>query len=317
MLRLHGITPEESDLIEEECRQHLEQELKTSTAEDYIPQSNFLQGIWRDYLGGPEGDADTVDTSVDRNRLAELLELQTHVPEGFHLHPKIERAMERRRKMAGGDEPIDWSAAESLAIASLATDGVPVRITGQDTERGTFSQRHATLHDFENGKTYRPLQHLSDTQAPVEILNSSLSEAGVLGFEYGYSLDLPRGLVLWEAQYGDFVNAAQVVIDQFLASAEDKWRRLSGLGLLLPHGYEGRGPEHSSARLERFLQLAAEDNLQIVQPSTPAQYFHLLRRQVIRPWRKPLIVLTPKSLLRHRQSVSSLEQLAVGRAVRR
>jgi 2-oxoglutarate dehydrogenase E1 component len=215
--------------------------------------------------------------------------------------------------MAAGERPVDWASAEALAFATLAVEGVPVRLSGQDTERGTFGQRHAVLHDVENGAHWHPLQNLEPGQAGVEILNSPLSEMGVLGFEYGYSLDRPEALVLWEAQYGDFVNAAQVVIDQFLTSAEDKWRRLSGLGLLLPHGYEGRGPEHSSARLERFLQLAAEDNIQIVQPTTPAQYFHVLRRQVLRPLRKPLIVLTPKSLLRHKQSVSSLDDLATGR----
>jgi len=186
-------------------------------------------------------------------------------------------------------------------------------LTGQDSARGTFSQRHAVLHDEQDGHQYVPLRHLADGQAPVEIYNSPLSELAVLGFEYGYSLDYPEALVLWEAQFGDFVNAAQVVVDQFIASAETKWRRLSGLVLLLPHGFEGMGPEHSSARLERFLQLAAEDNIQIVYPTTPAQYFHVLRRQALRRWRKPLVVLTPKSLLRHPQSVSTLDELSSGR----
>ncbi len=214
--------------------------------------------------------------------------------------------------MADGKHPLDWSAAEALALATLATEGVRIRLTGQDTARGTFSQRHAILYDQQDGHPFVPLQHLAPEQAPVEIYNSPLCETGALGFEYGYSLDCPDGLVIWEAQFGDFVNAAQVIIDQFITSAEDKWRRLSGLVLLLPHGFEGMGPEHSSARLERFLALAAEDNIQIVQPTTPAQYFHLLRRQAIRKWRKPLIVFTPKSLLRHPKVVSTLEDCARG-----
>jgi 2-oxoglutarate dehydrogenase E1 component len=185
-------------------------------------------------------------------------------------------------------------------------------MSGQDTERGTFSQRHSVLNDMENGHRYIPLQNLSASQGPVEIYNSPLSEAGVLGFEYGYSLDCPDGLVVWEAQFGDFWNAAQVIVDQFIASAEDKWRRLSGVVLLLPHGFEGSGPEHSSARLERFLTLAAEDNLQVTYPTTPAQYFHVLRRQVLRRWRKPLVVLTPKSMLRHPRVTSKLDDLAAG-----
>ena len=215
--------------------------------------------------------------------------------------------------MARGERPLDWSAAEALGFATLATEGARVRLSGQDTERGTFSHRHAVLHDFENGNTYQPFQNLAADQAPIEIYNSPLSETGVLGFEYGYSLDFPDGLTAWEAQFGDFWNAAQVIVDQFIAAAEDKWRRLSGITLLLPHGFEGMGPEHSSARLERFLELAAEDNIQVVQPTTPAQYFHCLRRQVVRRWRKPLVVMTPKSLLRHPRVVSSLDEFTVGR----
>src|SRR5262249_50401616 len=197
-----------------------------------------------------------------------------------------------------------------LAFATLATEGTRIRLTGQDSPRGTFSQRHAVFHDVKDGHAYMPLQHLAPNQGSVEICNSPLSETGVLGFEYGYSLDCPDGLVIWEAQFGDFVNAAQVIIDQFIVSAEDKWRRLSGLVMLLPHGLEGQGPEHSSARLERFLAAGAADNIQVVYPSTPAQYFHCLRRQVLRPLRKPLIVMTPKSLLRHPQAVSTLEHCA-------
>jgi 2-oxoglutarate dehydrogenase E1 component len=217
-----------------------------------------------------------------------------------------------RQEMARGTRPIDWSAAEALAFASLAVEGIRVRLSGQDSARGTFSHRHAVLRDYQDGHPYVPLQHLQPGQAPVEIINSPLSETGVLGFEYGYSLDYPEGLVLWEAQFGDFVNAAQVIIDQFITSAEEKWRRMSGLVLLLPHGFEGMGPEHSSARIERFLQLCAKDNIQVVYPTTPAQYFHCLRRQALRKWRKPLVVMTPKSLLRHSGAVSTLDALADG-----
>ena len=215
--------------------------------------------------------------------------------------------------MAEGKRPVDWAAAEALAFAATADSGNRVRLSGQDCERGTFSQRHAVLHDRVTDYNHRPLMNIAENQEPIEIFNSPLSEAGVLGFEYGFSLDYPDGLVLWEAQFGDFVNAAQVIIDQFITSAEDKWNRLSGLVILLPHGFEGQGPEHSSARVERWLLLAAEENMQIVYPSTPAQYFHLLRRQVERAQRKPLVVFTPKSLLRRREVGSSLAELAGGR----
>jgi 2-oxoglutarate dehydrogenase E1 component len=214
--------------------------------------------------------------------------------------------------MAAGEASVDWSAAEALAIASLAVEGTRVRLSGQDSGRGTFSQRHALLSDSVDGHRISIFDGLAPNQGAVEIINSPLCEAGTLGFEYGFSLEYPDALVMWEAQFGDFVNAAQVIIDQFIASAEDKWERLSGLVMLLPHGFEGQGPEHSSARLERFLALAAEDNMQIVYPSTPAQYFHVLRRQVKRPWRKPLIVLTPKSLLRHRRMASPLAHFTRG-----
>jgi 2-oxoglutarate dehydrogenase E1 component len=205
---------------------------------------------------------------------------------------------------------VDYGMAEALAFGTLLLEGIPVRLTGQDTRRGTFNQRHAALIDTQNEAEYVPLEHLAANQARCEIFNSSLSEAGVLGFEYGYSRDYPEALVAWEAQFGDFVNGAQVIIDQFISAAEDKWDLPSGVVLLLPHGYEGQGPEHSSARLERFLQLAAEDNLQICQPSTAAQYFHLLRRQALRRWRKPLVVFTPKSMLRRPESASSLAEFA-------
>ena len=247
------------------------------------------------------------------------------LPDGFTPHRTLARRFLRQRaEMAAGELPLDWSAGEALGFATLligaGPDGpgshpvgpVRMRMTGQDVERGTFSHRHAVLHDSETGREYLPLARLADDQAPVEIHNSPLSEAGVLGFEYGYSLDAPDGLILWEAQFGDFVNAAQVIIDQFLTSGEDKWNRLSGLTMLLPHGYEGQGPEHSSARLERFLSAAAESNIQVCYPTTPAQCFHMLRRQALRRWRKPLIVMTPKSLLRLPAAVSPLDDLATG-----
>ncbi len=202
--------------------------------------------------------------------------------------------------------------ARRLPWLRLPRKASRIRLTGQDCARGTFSHRHAVLYDYENGSPYCPLQHLSDKQAPVEIVNSPLCESGALGFEYGYSLDFPEALILWEAQFGDFVNVAQVILDQFISSAEDKWRRLSGLVMLLPHGFEGMGPEHSSARIERFLTLAAEDNIQIAQPTTPAQLFHLLRRQQLRKWRKPLVIFTPKSLLRHPKVVSPMSDFAHG-----
>ena len=312
LLELGEVSREEADAIAAQRREQLEKELSEARRESYVPGQDMLGGVWKDYYGGRESDAKELSTAVEQARLSALLEAQTHLPEDFHPHPKIERGIRLRREMAQGKRPLDWSTAESLALASLATEGVRVRLTGQDTERGTFSQRHAVLHDFEDGHTYVPLQHLFEHQAPVEIFNSPLSELGALGFEYGYSLDCPDGLVLWEAQFGDFCNAAQVIVDQFLSSAEDKWHRLSGIVLLLPHGFEGMGPEHSSARLERFLRVAAEDNIQIVYPTTPAQYFHCLRRQVLRRWRKPLIVMTPKSLLRHPRVVSGLGECANG-----
>ena len=214
--------------------------------------------------------------------------------------------------MARGERPVDWGFAEMLAYGSLLRDGYSIRMSGQDCERGTFAHRHATVHNQDARGTWQSLAHLDDDQPPVEIINSLLSEEAVLGFEYGYSSSEPEGLVIWEAQFGDFVNGAQVVIDQFLSSSEAKWGRYSGIVMLLPHGYEGAGPEHSSARLERFLQLCAEDNLQVCVPTTPAQIFHLLRRQMIRPYRKPLVVMSPKSLLRHRLAVCDREALAPG-----
>jgi 2-oxoglutarate dehydrogenase E1 component len=312
LLKLGGVSAAEADRIGVERREHLEHELGEARRKDYVRVQDWLGGYWKGYRGGPEADVPEATTAIDRERASSLARKQTELPPTFHPHKQIERLLGNRRAMAAGERPFDWGAAELLAMASLVTEGTRVRLTGQDSGRGTFSQRHAVLHDFDTGQVHVPLCHLSPSQGPLEIYNSALSEVAVLGFEYGYSLDWPDALVMWEAQFGDFANAAQVIIDQFLVSAEDKWKRLSGLVLLLPHGYEGQGPEHSSARIERFLTLSAEENMQVVQPSTPAQYFHVLRRQVLRPWRKPLIVFTPKSLLRHPQCVSSLDEFTDG-----
>jgi 2-oxoglutarate dehydrogenase E1 component len=313
LLELGEVTMEEAEAIAAWRRNHLESELATARAEEFAHPDLTPGGIWQGYFGGPAGRADRVETGVPVESLSQLLMAQTRFPADFKLHPKLKRAMQRREEMATGAAPLDWATAESLALGSLSLQGYRIRLSGQDVERGTFSQRHAVLHDYDDGHTFVPLQHLGTDQAPIEIVNSPLPEAGVLGFDYGYSLDWPDGLVLWEAQFGDFANAAQVVFDQFIMSAEDKWRRLSGLVMLLPHGFEGQGPEHSSARIERFLTLAAEDNIQIVWPTTPSQYFHCLRQQALRRWRKPLVLLTPKSLLRHKACVSTLGDLATGR----
>jgi 2-oxoglutarate dehydrogenase E1 component len=315
-LMKHGeVTQEMADELVERRREVLEGFLSEARRADKTAaeRPRVLGKIWHAYKGGPEAVIPRAETAVSRARLEELLIKQAEVPADFQPHPKIERLLQLRRDIAAGEKPVDWAAAEALAFASIVTEGFRVRLTGQDSERGTFSHRHAVLHDYETGARYTPLQHLSADQAPCEIYNSPLSEAGVLGFDYGYSLGYPDALVLWEAQFGDFHNATQVIIDQFIAAAESKWRSLSGLVMLLPHGFEGMGPEHSSARIERFLSLTAEDNLQIVYPTSPAQLFHVLRRQVLRVWRKPLVVFTPKSMLRHPEMISSMDELAEGR----
>ncbi len=251
-------------------------------------------------------------TSVPPERLAALGERIVRVPQGFSLHPRVAQIMANRVKMLAGEQPLDWGCAETLAYAALLEDGFSVRLSGQDSGRGTFFHRHAVLHDQATDATYVPLEHILDHQPRFEVIDSVLSEEAVMGFEYGYSTTEPNALTIWEAQYGDFANGGQVVIDQFISSGEAKWGRVCGLTLFLPHGYEGAGPEHSSARLERFLQLCAEHNMQVCVPSTPAQMFHMLRRQMLRSFRKPLIVMTPKSLLRHELSVSALEDLTRG-----
>jgi len=275
-----------------------------------IPHLRRLPDYWSHYHRGkfrPEYEA---ETGLPAETISELTAALVRVPQGFHVHPKIAKLLEQRAEMGNGKRVIDYGFSESLAFASLLQEGTPVRLTGQDTQRGTFNQRHAVLIDTESEDTYIPLANLSAGQPFCEIHNSSLSEAGCLGFEYGFSRDYPEALVLWEAQFGDFVNGAQVIIDQFISAGEDKWDLPSGVVLLLPHGFEGQGPEHSSARLERFLQLAAEENIQICQPSNAAQYFHMLRRQARRSWRKPLVAFTPKSMLRHPDAGSTIEDLA-------
>src|SRR4029453_4888376 len=257
------------------------------------------------------GTGEAVETAVAADRLRALNEQLLQVPEGFVVYPKLARQLERRRETveSGG---IDWGQAEALAFASLLEDGIPIRLSGQDTERGTFSHRHLVLHDPETGETVAPIQHLPGGNASFEVYNSPLSEFAALGFEYGYSVSAPDALVLWEAQFGDFVNGAQIVIDQFIVAGRSKWNQTSRLTLLLPHGYEGNGPEHSSARLERFLQLGAQENIRVANCTTAAQFFHLLRRQALDVVARPLVVMSPKGLLRLKRASSTLEELAAG-----
>jgi len=276
------------------------------------PLMRSLPGYWERFSGGRYKSQYDADTAISSDELLQLTERLATYPADFHIHPKVKKLLEQRAEMGAGKRPVDYGMAEALAFAGLVKSGIPVRLSGQDSRRGTFNQRHSVLLDIENEQEYVPLEHVSEGQAHCRIYNSTLSEAGVLGFEYGYSRDFPETLVLWEAQFGDFANVAQAIIDQFIVAGEAKWGLLSGLVLLLPHGYEGQGPEHSSARIERFLQLAAKDNFQVCQPSTAAQYFHLLRRQALRPWRKPLVVFTPKSMLRHPEASSPIEEFSNG-----
>ncbi len=314
LLQPGGITREEADEIITRRTADLEKALSEARAQTYeLRGPNSGEGLWRPYRGGADAAVPRVATKIPKKRLVALLRQLCEVPEGFALNRKLKRFIANRLKMAAGDQGLDWGTAEMLAFASLLLEGAPVRLSGQDSGRGTFSHRHAVFRSTEDGSDYIPLQHLAADQAQFRVWDSPLSEIAVLGFEYGYSLDTPDGLNLWEAQFGDFCNVAQVIIDQFITSSEEKWRRLSALVMLLPHGFEGQGPEHSSARLERFLSLAAEDNIQVVNLTTPAQYFHCLRRQVVRPLRKPLVVMSPKSLLRHPQAVSSLADLSKGK----
>jgi 2-oxoglutarate dehydrogenase E1 component len=286
-------------------------------AKSHLPnKADWLDGRWTGMETAPRGDR-RGSTAVDMETLKTIGRVISEVPQGFHAHRTIARLMQAKRQMIETSAGIDWATGEALAFGTLLDEGTMVRLSGQDSSRGTFSQRHAALVDQETEDRYVPLNHISEGQAEFEVVDSLLSEEAVVGFEYGYSLAEPKALVLWEAQFGDFANGAQVIIDQFIASGEMKWLRMSGLVMLLPHGFEGQGPEHSSARLERYLQLCADDNMQVVYPTTPANYFHVLRRQMHRTFRKPLIVMTPKSLLRHKRAVSKLEEFGPGSSFHR
>ncbi len=303
------LKPEEPDQIVARYRQLLD--------EGKVVAKNVLGKVdnpyavdWNPYIRS-KWNMD-VETGVAASTLNDLALRLLGIPDGFELHPRIVKIMEDRRKMAEGKSPLDWGMAENLAYATLINEGYPVRISGQDSGRGTFFHRHATLHDQNSREVYIPLRNLYDGQPRFLVINSVLSEEAVLAFEYGYATAEPSTLVIWEAQFGDFANGAQVVIDQFISSGETKWGRLCGLTMYLPHGYEGQGPEHSSARLERYLQLCADNNQQVCVPTTPAQFFHLIRRQAIRKFKRPLVVMTPKSLLRHKLSTSQLSNLESG-----
>ena len=286
---------------------------KKATQAEVIPHLAQLPGYWDSFLGGSLTLEDArLKTGITPEAIKELTALLVSYPESFHIHPKVKKLYDQRTEMADGKRAFDYGMAELLAFASLVKEGTPVRLTGQDSQRGTFNQRHSVLIDVETEAKYVPLAHIAE-DTRFEVYNTLLSEAAVLGYEYGYSRDFPETLVLWEAQFGDFANGAQIIIDQFISAGEAKWHLLSGIVMLLPHGYEGQGPEHSSARMERFLQLAANDNMVIAQPSTAAQHFHLLRRQANRRWRKPLIVFTPKSMLRHPDASSTVADLTADR----
>jgi 2-oxoglutarate dehydrogenase E1 component len=306
------ITADEVEKMKAEWRARLDGEF--DVASGYKPnKADWLDGRWSGLKAAHDADDPRRgNTGVDLGVMRDIGKKITAVPQGFHVHRTIQRFLDHRAKAIESGEGIDWATAEALAFASLLEEGSPVRLSGQDSERGTFSQRHSVLFDQENEERYTPLNNLGANQARFEVLNSMLSEEAVLGFEYGYSTAEPRALTLWEAQFGDFANGAQVVFDQFISSGERKWLRMSGLVCLLPHGYEGQGPEHSSARLERYLQMCAEDNMQVANCTTPANYFHILRRQLKREIRKPLILMTPKSLLRHKRAISRLDELAAG-----
>jgi 2-oxoglutarate dehydrogenase E1 component len=313
LTKLGDVTKAEADEIAQRSKEWLENEWEKAHDEEVtIEGIRTGSGVWKGYKGGADASVPDVDTNITEEQVKSLLHKITTLPEDFKANRKIVRFLKKTRSMADGDTLVDWGTGEALAFASLLEEGHPVRITGQDSERGTFSHRHAVLHDMRNDHKYTPLKNLSDDQAKFQVFNSPLSEIAVLGFEYGYSLDTPEGLTIWEAQFGDFCNVAQVIIDQFITSSEEKWSRLSGLCLFLPHGFEGQGPEHSSARLERFLMLSADDNIQVVNLTTPAQLFHCLRRQVLRKIRKPLVVMSPKSLLRHERCLSTLDRFYEG-----
>jgi 2-oxoglutarate dehydrogenase E1 component len=303
------MTEEDADNLEREFRHLLERALNEVQTSEVTSRKDLHRSFEESTaVFQPEYTYREPATEISKELLDLIVDGITKVPEGFRIQPQIRKMLlDRRRAQHASGGPYDWAYGEALAFGSLLVEGTPVRLSGQDSRRGTFSQRHSVLYDLETRERYIPLANLTPDQARFCVYNSMLSEAAVLGFDYGYSLDFPQMLCLWEAQFGDFANGAQVVIDQFIASSESKWQRASGIVLLLPHGFEGQGPEHSSARLERFLQLCAEDNMEVCYLTTPAQYFHVLRRQMKRAFRKPLILMTPKSLLRNERAVSRLE----------
>jgi 2-oxoglutarate dehydrogenase E1 component len=317
LVRLGEVTKAEAEAIAVERRDHLENELARARDPHFDYEAHreqeYRRGRWAAYRGGKDSNVPDVTTAVPEAKLAAYLRALGSVPENFNPHPKLRRlVLEKRSEAARGETPLDWGTAENLAYASLLAEGTPVRLTGQDVGRGTFSHRHAVLHDYETDELYIPLNSVAQGQARFQVWNSPLTETAMLGYEFGFSLDSPDSLVLWEAQFGDFFNVGQVIFDQFISTSEDKWDKLNHLVMLLPHGFEGQGPEHSSARLERFLQLAAEDNICVANLTTPAQLFHILRRQIVRPIRKPLVVMSPKSLLRHPECVSPLSEFHSG-----
>jgi 2-oxoglutarate dehydrogenase E1 component len=312
LIMMGDLTVAETEAITEKFENKLQAALEeVRTGPSQYPTMHGFEGQWKGMTS--RYSHIPVETGVPQETLFKIVEGLTRVPDNFEMHPTVERIFKNYAKDMHEGKPVLWPLAELLSFGSLLLEGTPVRLSGQDSRRGTFSQRHSVVYDARTGDPYLPLNDLDPKQAQFKVYDSLLSEAAVLGFEFGYGLDAPHTLVLWEAQFGDFANGAQVIIDQFVASSESKWQRDSGVVLLLPHGYEGQGPEHSSARLERYLQLCAEDNMQVCYPSTPAQYFHLLRRQMKRNFRKPLIVMTPKSLLRLKAASSPLDEFVTGR----
>jgi 2-oxoglutarate dehydrogenase E1 component len=307
LLALGGLNEADAKALGKARREALNEAHSQAKSAEFRYALDYGRGLWATFKGGRDQDTPEVSTALAKGAVSAMLRKLSEVPTSFNIHPTLAKLVARREELAEGQGGLDWGAGEAVAFASLLLDRVNIRLSGQDAGRGTFSHRHSVWHDRKTGDRYVPLNHLSSVQGEFEVIDSPLSEAGVLGFDYGYSLDSPDALTIWEAQFGDFVNGAQVIIDQFIVSSEDKWQRMSGLVMLLPHGFEGQGPEHSSGRLERFLSLCAEDNIQVCNLTTPAQLFHCLRRQVVRPLRKPLIIMTPKSLLRHPLAVSALE----------
>ena len=313
LIEAGDVTMEEVKRIESEFREHLQERLEAAKQTPDVPTRSFMERTWKGFRSAADVDfRDSPETGVDTDRLTVLGRNFTTLPEGPKFFDKIKKIFAERRKMVDETRTFDWAMGEQFAFATLLDEGFAVRLSGQDSERGTFSHRHSVVTVEDSEEEYIPLRHVSPQQAPFWTFNSPLSEFGVLGYEYGYSMAAPKALVVWEAQFGDFVNEAQTIIDQYLASGEIKWKIMNGLVMLLPHGYEGQGPEHSSGRLERFLSLCADYNLQMVNCTTPAQLFHVLRRQMVRPFRKPLVIMTPKSLLRHPQCVSTLDEFGPG-----